>query len=248
MKVNIAVRASLAIVTVLGLQSITQSFAAAEVWVQPHTPSVPARTPTLSVPTRTPTPSVPALKPMPSVSAQTTFHCTSMPGGTYATVAKRGDRQTPPMILWTSTLGEFGQYTPQRRCEIVSDKFTQAVALNGGKLKSMLLTYGINNGQRVICYVNSQNGSCNSDNQLFTLRPADRGRERQILEKLVNFGIHGTGTPVQQSGEIFYANVGESIDRFFSNSNAQEPANTPAPSPVSIPKPSDIPVNKDNFI
>ena len=184
----------------------------------------------------------------PSIPAQTTFHCTPMQGGSYATVAKRGDLQTPPMIIWTSTLGEFGQYTPQRRCEIVSDKFTQAVALNGGKLKSMLLTYGFNNRQRVICYVNSPNGSCNSDNQLFTLRPADRGRERQILEKLVNFGIHGTGTPVQQSGELYYANVGEEIERFFSDSNSPEPANTPAPSPVSIPKSPDIPTNKEGSI
>ena len=37
-------------------------------------------------------------------------------------------------------------------------------------------------------------------------------------------GIHGTGTPVQQSGELFYANLGESIDRFFSNPGSQEPA------------------------
>ncbi len=224
MQVNIAVRASLAIFTAFGLQSMTQNFAAAEVWVHVRTRSTP------------------------TVPIQTTFHCTPMQGGSYATVAKRGDRQTPPMIVWTSTLGEFGQYTPQRRCEIVSDKFTQAVALNGGKLKSMLLTYGINNRQRVICYVNHPNGSCNSDNQLFTLRPADRGRERQILEKLVNFGIQGTGTPVQQSGEIFYANVGESIERFFSDSNSQPPANKPSPSPVSIPKAPDIPANKDGSI
>jgi Circadian oscillating protein COP23 len=248
MKVNVAVIASLTVFTVFGLPAITQSFTTVEaVWAQPPTPSVPAQ-PRISVPTRTSTPSVPALKPLPSVPAQTTFHCTAMPGGTYATVAKRGDRQTPPMILWTSTLGEFGQYTPQRRCEIVSDKFTQAVALNGGKLKSMLLTYGLNNRQRVICYVSSQNGSCNSENQLFTLRPADRGRERQILERLVNFGIHGTGTPVQQSGELFYANVGESIERFFADADSKEPATTSPPSPVSIPKPPNTTPTKENSI
>jgi Circadian oscillating protein COP23 len=191
-------------------------------------------------------------KPVPPITVQpntpqTTFHCTPGQGGSYATIAKRGDRQTPPMIIWTSTLGEYGQYTPQRRCEIVSDKFTQAVVLNGGKLKSMLLTYGFNNRQRVICYVNRPNGSCTSDNQLFTLRPTDYGRERQILERLVNFGVHGSGTPVQQSGELFYANVGESIDRFFSDSNnTQEPANTPTSSPVSIPKSPDIPANPIN--
>lgn len=91
-------------------------------------------------------------------------------------------------------------------------------------------------------------GACNSENQLFTLRPADRGRERQILERLVNFGIHGTGTPVQQSGELFYANVGESIERFFADADAKEPATTSSPSPVSIPKPPNTPLNKENSI
>jgi Circadian oscillating protein COP23 len=183
----------------------------------------------------------------PSVTVEaTTFHCTSMPGGSYATVAKRGTRQTPPMIIWTSSLGEYGQYTPQRRCEIVSDKFTQAVARSGGKLKNMYLTYGYNNRQRVICYVNSRNGACNSDNQLFTLRPSDYGKERQILERLVNFGIHGTGTPVQQSGELYYANVGEEIEKFFATSTAQEPANTTAP--VFVPKSPDTPANKESSI
>lgn len=230
MTTSFTVKISLALLAICGAQAI--GFAEQNVWAQFRT------SPTVQPPTVQP----PAVQP---ATAQTTFHCVPTQGNTYATVAKRGTRQTPPMILWTSTLGEFGQYTPQRRCEMVSDKFTRAVTLNGGKLKSMLLTYGINNRQRVICYVSSPNGSCNSDNQLFTLRPADRGRERQILERLVNFGIHGTGTPVQQSGELFYANVGESIDRFFSESDSKEPATKP---PSNTPKPSNSPTNLEGSI
>jgi hypothetical protein len=202
MTTSFTVRISLALLAILVAQVIDRGFAGQKVWAQVRTSPITVQTTT----------------------AQTTFHCIPMGGNAYATVAQRGTRQTPPMIIWTSTLGEFGQYTPQRRCEIVSDKFTRAVALNSGKLDGLLLTYGINNRQRAICYVNNLNGACNSDNQLFTLRPADWGRERQILEQLVNFGIHGTGTPVQQSGEIFYANLGEAIDRSFSNPGSQEPA------------------------
>ncbi len=218
---SFTVKISLALLAICSAQAV--GLTAQTAWVEARTP--------ITVQTNTP---------------QTTFHCTPGQGGSYATVAKRGDKLTPPMIVWTSTLGEYGQYTPQRRCEIVSDKFTHAVALSGGKLKNMYLTYGYNNRQRVICYVNSQNGSCNSDNQLFTLRPTDYGRERQILERLVNFGIHGTGTPVQQSGEIYYANVGEEIEKFFATSNSQEPANKPAP--VFIPKSPDTPANKEGSI
>ncbi|WP_019498775.1 COP23 domain-containing protein [Pseudanabaena sp. PCC 6802] len=182
----------------------------------------------------------------------TTFHCVQMGDASYATVARRGDRQTPPMILWRSTLGEYGQYTPQRRCQIVSDKFTRAVALNGGKLGGMSLTYGINNRQRVICHVNHFRESCNSENQLFTLRPSDYGRERQILEQLVNFSAKGSGTPVQQSGEIFYADLGDAIERFFSTKDAQTPTSTPSTQPLSTPKPlvpfKNPTTSKDNSI
>jgi hypothetical protein len=173
-------------------------------------------------------------------------------GDAYATVARRGDRQTPPMIMWRSTLGEYGQYTPQRRCQIVSDKFTRAVVLNGGKLGGMSLTYGVNNRQRVICYVNHYRDSCNSENQLFTLRPSDYGRERQILEQLVNFSAKGSGTPVQQSGEIFYADLGDSIERFFSTNDTQTPTSTPSTRSLPTPKPlvpfKNPTTSKDNSI
>lgn len=46
----------------------------------------------------------------------TTFHCVRLGNG-FATVAKRGEKTTSPMITWNSTV--YGpKYTPQRRCEM----------------------------------------------------------------------------------------------------------------------------------
>jgi len=126
--------------------------------------------------------------------ASTTFHCVRV-DNMFATIAKRADRATPPMITWQDT--SFGsQYTPERRCQIVSDRLTQAVAQNGGRLVNLRLTYGPLNGFPVICYVRSREESCGSDNLLLTLRQDDRGKEMQILQQILTFSIQGQGAPL----------------------------------------------------
>jgi len=145
-----------------------------------------------------------------SASNSTTFHCVSSGSG-FATVAKRGERRTPPLITWNSN--EFGpQYSPQKRCQMVSKRLTEVVAANGGKLRNLQLTYGRVNSKPVICYVKSRNEICNSNNILITLLQSDRGREHQVLERLVTFGLKGTGTAIQQSAPQYYAPFGEAIE------------------------------------
>lgn len=141
----------------------------------------------------------------------TTFHCIASGQG-YATIAKRGERITAPVITWNSN--EFGtQYTPHQRCKIVSDRLTEVVAANGGKLRNLQLTYGRVNSKPVICYVGDRNEICNRKNVLMTLRESYRGKERQILEQLVTFSLKGTGTAVQQSAPQYYAPFGEKIEQ-----------------------------------
>ncbi len=164
-----------------------------------------------------------------SLSAQaqnvTTFHCISTKVQNtanreetlFATVARRGSRQTPPMILWRSNLGKF---TPQERCKVVSDRLTEVVAKNEGKLSNLYLTYGRVDGEAVICHVGDKNSACNRRNMLFTLRPQDKGNEKKILEQMVSFSVTGTGSAVQQSGEQFYAAFGEEAERIFETPGA----------------------------
>lgn len=142
----------------------------------------------------------------------TTFNCIRS-GENFATIARRGTRTTPPMILWETKLGLWDAW---ERCRVVSQRLTAAVAEGGGTFQNLLLTYGRVNNQPVICYVRSMDSACNSQNLLFTLKPSDRGQESIILEKLVKFGVRGSGVPIQQSAVQSYALLGESIEQELS--------------------------------
>ncbi len=141
-------------------------------------------------------------------SLSTTFNCIRS-GDNFATVARRGKRTTQPMILWETKLGLWDAW---ERCRVVSQRLSDAVAESGGSFRNLFLTYGSVNNQSVICYVNSLEGACNSKNLLFTLKPSDRGQEQDILAKLVNFGVKGSGSPIQQSASQSYAPIGEAIE------------------------------------
>ncbi|MBV8884470.1 MAG: hypothetical protein JO235_10810 [Chroococcidiopsidaceae cyanobacterium CP_BM_RX_35] len=97
----------------------------------------------------------------------TTFSCIP-DGNDFATIARRGDRATPPIIIWKPALG---YYTPKAHCYIVSQELTRIVAENGGTLKSLQLITGTVNDQIVACAVKELGSFCNSSNILFTLRP-----------------------------------------------------------------------------
>ncbi|MCS6959231.1 MAG: COP23 domain-containing protein [Pseudanabaenaceae cyanobacterium SKYGB_i_bin29] len=142
----------------------------------------------------------------------TTFSCIRS-GENFATIARRGSRVTPPMIIWRTDLGLWSAW---ERCRVVSQRLTEAVASQGGSFRNLFLTYGSVNQQSVICYVNSTEGACNNKNLLFTLKPSDRGREQAILEQLVSFGVRGSGTAVVQSAPQFYAPLGEAVENQLS--------------------------------
>lgn len=124
----------------------------------------------------------------------TSFQCVTE-GRNYATIARRGDRVTAPLILWRTY--EFGsQYTPADRCRMVSDRLTRAVDENGGRLTNLQLTTGRVNNLPVICYTNGGQYGCNSRNLLVTLDSRNASNPNAALDNLLNFGVSGSGTPV----------------------------------------------------
>jgi hypothetical protein len=127
---------------------------------------------------------------------KTTFACIKE-GGNPATIAIRGERTTSPMIIWKDT--SYGAYTPQKRCQIVSQRLTKAVA-SSGKLSNLNMTYGMLNSLPVICFVTRKGEKCNSANILFSLRSNERGQEQKILDSLLNFSTKGTGNPATRGG------------------------------------------------
>jgi len=127
----------------------------------------------------------------------TTFECVTE-GQNFATVARRGERVTPPIIVWKTN--EFGrEYTPANRCRLVSDRLTRAVSENGGRLTNLQLTTGVVNRLPVICYTNGGQSGCNSSNLLLTLDSRNARDPNAVLENLVLFGVTGSGAPVVSS-------------------------------------------------
>jgi hypothetical protein len=154
-------------------------------------------------------------------NTKTTFQCVTS-GRNIVTIARRGNVTTDPMILWKST--EFGrEYTPWQRCQIVSNRLTQAVAQNGGKLSNLQLTTGIINNLPVVCYVNGR-GRCNSQNLLFTLDKRNAKNPGDALTRLINFAQDGGG-PVTtfrtggQSSAPQFVPFGDMVDRALNSPN-----------------------------
>ncbi|MEC4892453.1 MAG: COP23 domain-containing protein [Oscillatoria sp. PMC 1050.18] len=130
----------------------------------------------------------------------TIFNCVQQQGS-WATIVQRGNVSSSPIISWQTV--EFGEkWTPEKRCQHVSEKLTQAVKNNGGELTNLELTYGDVDGYTVICLVKSQE-SCNSANQLFTLNEQNRANPALALKKLDNFAQGKAGeSTVEKSDDL----------------------------------------------
>jgi len=138
----------------------------------------------------------------PPSGGNTSFHCLPQGAGNFATVGQRPGGQPIPLIVWTPQGSSYfgGPYTPQNRCQIVSQKLNAAVMANGGRLQNLLLTNGPVNGQTVICALSVGQNTCNGNNMLFTLKPENANRAGQILGQLLQVS-HGY---VQGGSNVIY--------------------------------------------
>jgi hypothetical protein len=160
----------------------------------------------------------------------TTFACIAQ-GDNFATIAKRADRVTPPIIIWKDK--SFGdKYPPKTRCEIVSKRLSDAVAEQKGRLSTLRLTHGIVGANSVICYISNPTiGKCNAKNTLITLKPEDKGNEAQIIKGLVSFSVTGT-VLVRGTESRTVVNFGDELEKKFFAPDAL-PASSPSMSPTT---------------
>ncbi len=91
-----------------------------------------------------------------------------------------------PLVQWTETGSlEFGErYTPEVRCQAVTDRFNHHFLRGGGSAYLPPMSEGIFNGMAVVCAAKA--GNCNSDNLLWTLRNQNRGTNGKIIMNLVS--------------------------------------------------------------
>jgi hypothetical protein len=105
-------------------------------------------------------------------------------------VVKKGDRQAV-MMKWNSSF--FGrEYTPEKRCSLVSERLQKAADLNGGTFKGLELASGTLNAQAVICVVGNGENRCNKGNLLFTLKPENAKNPNAVIEKMMTFAQDGS--------------------------------------------------------
>ncbi len=153
----------------------------------------------------------------------TTFRCVQEGQG-FATIAERGDRKTPPLIIWNTILGT---YTPKERCNTVSRRLTQVVTENGGKLQNLQLAAGTVKNQAVICAVNNGQSACNRSNMLFTLQPENARNPNAVVATLQDFSVKGSGAPIDESyGQHTLAL--KQLDQFLGSEDKTNSATSPS--------------------
>ena len=108
------------------------------------------------------------------------------------TVVQKGDRQAV-MVNWN--YDGFGQdFTPQKRCQMVSERLQQAANINGGTFKDLQLASGTVNAQPVICTLQSNGTKCNRQNLLFTLKPENARNPDAVIQKIFSFAQDGSSS------------------------------------------------------
>ncbi|MBR8840578.1 MAG: COP23 domain-containing protein [Stigonema ocellatum SAG 48.90 = DSM 106950] len=120
-----------------------------------------------------------------------------------ATVAWIPERQNHVRFIgWKSSYFELNGLNPQKRCEIVTEKFNQLYS----QRHLNYLTSGKVNNYSVICGLASQGENCNSNNQLFTLKPSSN--PEIVLQQLIEIAEgKNSDMLLQNSGKRKYLNV-----------------------------------------
>ncbi|MUG92095.1 hypothetical protein F7734_06340 [Scytonema sp. UIC 10036] len=146
-------------------------------------------------------------------SENTSFSCIPQSGESMATVGQRPGGQPVPLIAWTPEGSNyFGEkYSPQNRCNVVTQKINAVVSANGGRLKNVKLTNGIVNRQTVICALSPSESGCKQDgsNVLFTLKPENAAKAGAILNQLIQMsqGNSSAGVIRETDGQVMDVRV-----------------------------------------
>lgn len=105
------------------------------------------------------------------------------------TIVQKGDRQA---VMFSWNYDGFGRdYTPEKRCQIVSERLQQAANNNGGTFQDLQLASGVVNSQTVICALSSRS-KCNRKNMLFTLKPENARNPESVIQKMLIFAQDGS--------------------------------------------------------
>lgn len=127
------------------------------------------------------------------------FSCVNR-SGVPTTVANMSSGKQIAMIRWTSSIFTDDGWTPERRCQEVSSRFTDFN--NRNQLR--YLTTGKMNGMHVICVALNRGDRCSG--LVYTLKPGQN--PTQTLNRL--FGVQRTAAgPLNETGDRTYIDINE---------------------------------------
>lgn len=113
-------------------------------------------------------------------------------------------------IIWKSEYFTQSGWTPEQRCQKVTQKFQEFY--QQGRLK--FLSLGKNNGYPIICGLTNERETCNGNNQLFTIKSTSNPQE--VMARLMDIAEGKAADPIfQNSGGKVYI----SLDKLFENPN-----------------------------
>jgi hypothetical protein len=127
----------------------------------------------------------------PSYAQSPTFFCGVSSDGIPTTFANTS-RGTVQVVKWTSDFFTDSGYSPERRCQEVSNRFQR----HRGQLN--FLTAGYLNGQPAICAGNSS-PPCTSEKLLFTLKPGSDAAAR--IQQIFYIGTGASNAPLLESSD-----------------------------------------------
>jgi hypothetical protein len=115
-----------------------------------------------------------------------------------STIVQKGRIQAALFNWRTNYFGR--DYTPAKRCTIVSNRLQTAADKNGGTLQGLSLSGGKLNNQPVICILQTNEDKCSDRNLLFTLKPENARQIQATIDRIVTFAQDGS-TSVEESAK-----------------------------------------------
>ena len=145
------------------------------------------------------------------------------------TVVQKGELQAV-MVTWS--YDGFGKdFSPAKRCQLVSEKLQQAADSNGGTFKNLQLASGTVNSQPVICALGSNDKKCTKNNLLFTLKPENARNPEAVIQKIFGFARDGSSNLDESSGPKVDMNLGNWEQKAFAKSGKPAIVNRPTVKP-----------------
>jgi hypothetical protein len=165
--------------------------------------------------------------------AQTAAFTCGVHNGVPTTVARttQGDI---PVIRWVSGYFNDSGYTPQKRCEEVSERFQEYHSQD----KMKFLTTGRRNGLNIVCVAETNGGPCyeggSTQGLLFTLKPTSS--PGKALRDLMAIRTRDRG-PMNETESRVYIDMSQYLQQATSESNVSD--STQVQPSIESEKPAD---------